>query len=78
MDARFLLDRAPDALLLYGSRGLPAGGLAAWQDLVTTHAVEARLIDDEVIARHFAPVAWLPLGANGAGYVLLRSRPATD
>jgi hypothetical protein len=74
IDARFLLDRAPDTLLLYAPLGLPVGGLAASRDLVTPRAVEARLVDDDVIARHFAPAAWLPLGSSGAGYVLLRSR----
>jgi hypothetical protein len=70
--ARFLLDRDPDAFLVYAQR-LPPGGLASWQDLVTPHAVEARLVDDETIALHFAPAAWLPLGTTG-GYILLRSR----
>ena len=74
VDARFFLDRAPDTLLLYAPLGLPVGGLAASRDLVTPRAVEARLVDDDVIARHFAPAAWLPLGSSGAGYVLLRSR----
>jgi hypothetical protein len=74
VDAMFLIARHPDALLLYAPRGLPAGGLAAWQDAIYTRAVEARLADDDVIARRFAPSAWMPLGPIGSGYVLLRSR----
>jgi hypothetical protein len=78
VDARFLLDRAPDALLLYAPAGLPPGGLAAWQDIVSSRvpprAVEARLASDDLIARRFEPSVWLPLGRGGAGYVLLRSR----
>jgi hypothetical protein len=74
VDARFLLDRAPDALLLYAPAGLPPGGLAAWQEIVTPRAVEARLASDDLVARRFEPSAWLPLGRSGAGYVLLRSR----
>ncbi len=74
VDARFLLAREPDALLVYAPRGLPPGGLAAWTQTVTSRAVEARLIDEEVIARRFVATAWLPLGSSGAGYIALRSR----
>ncbi|MCL2450432.1 MAG: hypothetical protein FWD17_15905 [Polyangiaceae bacterium] len=72
----YLLGRDADALLLYAARGLPAGGLQAWRDAAYSRAVEARLARDDVIARHFAPVSWLPLGAGGAGYVLLAKMPA--
>jgi hypothetical protein len=73
VDAMFLLSRRPDALLLYAPAGLPGGALEAWQDARYPRVVEARLAQDEVVARHFAPAAWLPLGSRGAGYVLLRS-----
>jgi hypothetical protein len=72
VDATILLERRPDALLLYAPRGLPVG-LGSWRDAVYTRALEARLASDDVVARHFEPVAWLPLGSRGAGYVLLRS-----
>jgi hypothetical protein len=72
--AMFLLGRDPDALLLYTPKGLPAGDLEDWQQAEYPRVVEARLAHDEVIERHFAPAAWLPLGARGAGYVLLRKR----
>jgi hypothetical protein len=72
--AMFLLGRDPDALLLYAPKGLPAGALADWQQAEYPRVVEARLAHDEVIERHFAPAAWLPLGPRGAGYVLLRKR----
>jgi hypothetical protein len=74
VDARFLLARRPDALLIDAPRGLPPGGLAAWRDTATPRAVEARLLDDEDIAAHFTPVTWLPLGPSGGGYLLLRAR----
>jgi hypothetical protein len=73
VDARFLLERAPDLLLVYAPDGLPAEGLGAWPD-TATYAVEARLIRDEAILRHFNAVAWLALGTSGKGYVVLRSR----
>jgi hypothetical protein len=74
----FLRNRAPDALLLYASAGLPGGRIDAWRDAAWSRVVEQRLASDDVVARHFAPVAWLPLGVAGAGYVLLRaSEPRT-
>jgi hypothetical protein len=73
--AMFLLARDPGALVLYAGAGVPGGDLAAWRDAAYGRAVEARLAHDDVIARHFAPVAWLPLGAAGAGYVLLARLP---
>jgi hypothetical protein len=72
IDATILLERDPDALLLYAPRGLPAG-LPSWRDAVYTRALEARLASDDVVARHFKPATWLPLGSRGAGYVLLRA-----
>jgi hypothetical protein len=77
VDAMFLLSRDPDVLLLYAPHGLSSGGLAGWRDVVYGRVVEARLARDAVIARHFAPATWLPLGVRGAGYVMLRAiRPA--
>jgi hypothetical protein len=72
IDATLLLERQPDVLLLYAPSGLPAG-LASWRDAVYTRAVEARLAANDVVARHFEPEAWLPLGNRGAGYVVLRA-----
>ncbi len=74
VDARFLLARAPDALLIYAPLGRPAGGIEAWPETAVQRAVEARLIREEVIAQRFGATAWLPLGTRGAGYVLLRQR----
>ncbi len=71
----FFLARAPDACCsCTRPRGLATGGLDAWQDTLASRGVEAHLSSDEVIGRHFAPSAWLPLGSNGSGYILLRSR----
>jgi len=75
VDVMFLLSRRPDALLLYAPAGLPGGRLEAWAGAWYPRVVEARLARDPVLARHFAPAAWIPLGARGAGYVLLRARP---
>jgi hypothetical protein len=76
VDARLLLERHTDALLLYLPRGLPAGGAPAWPDATYERAVEARLAADEVTARHFGDAIFIPLGTRGAGYVLLRALPA--
>jgi hypothetical protein len=73
VDGALLLERRADALLLYAPSGLPAGDLGAWRDAVYTRGVEARLASDDVVAAHFTPSAWLPLGPRGGGYVLLRS-----
>jgi hypothetical protein len=74
VDARFLLERDPDALLLYLPYGLP-DGLASWPKAQPGRVVEARLMNDDAIPRHFTPAAWLPLRAGGAGYILLRTVP---
>jgi hypothetical protein len=73
VDARFLLARAPEILLVEAPRGLPRGGLAAWQDTATPRAVEARLLADDTIAQAFTPAAWLPLAPPPNGYILLKS-----
>jgi hypothetical protein len=79
VDARFLRARDPEVLLIEAPRGLPPGGLQAWQDTATPRAVEARLLDDDNAA-HFTPAAWLPLGTAGSGYIVLRANrdPTTD
>ena len=74
VDARFLLAREPDALLVYAPFGLPPGGLGAWTETATSRVVEARLLDEDVVARRFVATAWLPLGSSGTGYIALRSR----
>ena len=74
VDARFLLAREPDVLVVYAPFGPPPGGLDAWQDTTPSRVVEARLMSDDVIARHFGAPSWLALGSSGAGYILLRSR----
>lgn len=76
IDARLLLERGTDALLLYAPSGLPGESPEAWREASYGRTVEARLAADDVTARHFAAVAFLPLGARGAGYVLLRALPS--
>jgi hypothetical protein len=68
-----VVTRDPDALVLFAPSGLPPDGLAAWDRATYGRTVEARLARDPVIARHFAPRAWLPLGAAGGGYVVLQA-----
>jgi hypothetical protein len=75
VDARLLLERDTDALLLYAPAGLPEGGADAWREGSYGRVVEGRLAADDVTARHFTAVTFLPLGARGAGYVLLRALP---
>jgi hypothetical protein len=72
--AMLLLSRHVDAILLYAPGGLPGDDIDAWRDAAFGRVVESRLAADDVIARHFAPAAWLPLGSGRAGYVLLRAR----
>lgn len=74
IDGILLLDRGADALLLYAPAGLPPEGLPAWSDATYAYVVLARLAVDPTVVHHFTPVAWLPLGAKGGGYVLLRAR----
>lgn len=76
IDGVFLLERDPDALLLYLPAGLPDGSLEAWSAATYARVVEFRLARDPLVQKHFAPRAWLPLGAKGAGYVLLERRDA--
>jgi hypothetical protein len=73
VDSMFLLSRDPDLLVLYAPVGLPKSDLTSWRDAVFSRVVEARLAEDDVVARHFTPAAWLPLGDRGAGYVVLRA-----
>jgi hypothetical protein len=75
IDARLLLERDTDALLLYAPAGLPDGSVGAWREGSYGRVVEARLAADDVTARHFTAAAFIPLGARGAGYVLLRALP---
>jgi hypothetical protein len=74
VDAMFVRSRGADALLLYATSPAPNGDLARWAEATYPRVVEARLARDQIVARHFAPAAWLPLGTLGAGYVLLRAR----
>jgi hypothetical protein len=78
VDARFLLERDPDYAVLYAPNGMPDGSIANWMQATYPRAVEARLVNDPVFADHFDARQWLPLGTNGAGYVVLqamRGRP---
>ena len=68
VDPVMLLDTGADALLLYSPVAID---LASWTTARYPRVVEARLARSELIAERFTARAWLPLGATGAGYVLL-------
>jgi hypothetical protein len=68
-----ILARDPDGVVLYAPSGPGEEGLAGWSRVRYGRAVEQRLAQDPVLARHFAPLMWLPLGDGGAGYVVLRA-----
>ena len=74
VDAMFVRSRGVDALLLYAMSQPPHGDLERWADAPYSRVVEARLAREPAIANHFGAAAWLPLGAQGAGYVLLKAR----
>jgi len=77
IDAPLVLSKHPDALLFRVGGGILGGGagdLSAWQDARYNYLVEARLAHSDLIATHFAPRAFLPLGQTGGGYVLLVRR----
>jgi hypothetical protein len=73
IDGAVLVSLEPDAILLYAVAP-PPDGLPSWRDAPFARVVEARLAADDVIANRFDPAAWLPLGSQGAGYVLLKAK----
>jgi hypothetical protein len=84
VDATFLLELRADALLLYVSArhpevqdlllvnhpAVPPEAVERWWSLPFERTLERKLAADEVVRRHFTPVTFLPLGRDGAGYVL--------
>jgi hypothetical protein len=73
IDASFLLAERPDALLLYADASDLA--LDRWAEAFYPRVVEARLARSPLVAKHFTPVAFVPLGATGAGYYVLYRAP---
>jgi hypothetical protein len=71
VDPPLLLARDPDVLLLYARTGLDPANLAAWPGATYERLLEVRLARAELVQTHFTPRAFLPLGASGAGYVVL-------
>jgi len=91
VDGTFLLDLGADALLLYVGHGhrevqdLPVADQPSvssevaqrWWSLPFERALERKLAADAIVRHHFTPVAFLPLGRDGAGYALFaRDEPA--
>ncbi len=75
VDANMLVDRKPDALLVYVTN---AGALtpATWRDRAAFgHAVTARLATSTLVEERFHAEEILPLGTQGLGYVLLTATP---
>ncbi len=75
IDAALLLARDPELLLFYVEGGVDPLHLERWRDARFTRAVEGRLAASDVLAAHFTGDAFLPLGARGAGYLVLRRAP---
>jgi hypothetical protein len=72
IDAAFLLAKRSDVLLLFANASdLP---LDRWQEASFPRVVEARLARSELLARHFDPAAFVPLGATGQGYYVLLAK----
>jgi hypothetical protein len=64
---------APDTILLYA---VDPGAVADWQRTVFPRVVDFRLAHDDFLAENYEARAYLPLGGNGAGYIVLRrTRP---
>jgi hypothetical protein len=60
---------APDVILVYC---LDPGDLAGWQRTIFSRDVDFRLAHDDYVSEHYKARAFLPLGAKGTGYVVLR------
>ena len=72
IDGALLLAKDPDALLLYANASdLP---VERWREAAFPRVVEARLARDELVLAHFGALAFVPLGATGTGYYVLRRR----
>lgn len=72
IDAAFLLAKAPDIVLFYTD--LVPDKLSAVTPNDFPRVVEARLAGSELFNEHFAATSFLPLGRNGAGYVVYKPR----
>ena len=72
IDAAFLLGREPDVALFY-SPCLPST-LEGVTPATFSRVVEARLAASSLFVQKFEPATFLPLGNEGAGYVLYRRR----
>ncbi len=75
IDVAYLIARAPDVVLLYVTGGVDGASLDRWRDATYTRLVEARFAESDLFAAHFTPRAFFPLGAQGAGYVVLARVP---
>jgi hypothetical protein len=72
VDAVFLLNRAPDVVLLYTDDG-SADRLDAWSGFRFPRTVEARLVGDPRFTKRVEPIGYVPIGSSG--YVVLRVSP---
>jgi len=69
---RVLLDRGVDVLLVYTTRDGARIAAGEAVELVGAREVELRLLRSELVARRYRPTRFLPLGAQGAGYVVVQ------
>jgi len=81
VDASLVLAKGTDALLFYVSSDVGDSPWSDWRNAAYGHVAEARLARSDLLAAHFEPHAFLPLGSRrsdvakgeptGAGYLLL-------
>ena len=72
---RVLLDREVDVLLVYASKGGELALAGHPEQALGLRAVEMRLLSSEIVQRRFRVTAFLPLGTQGAGYLVVRRVP---
>ncbi|MGH7283413.1 MAG: hypothetical protein ACRELY_17940 [Polyangiaceae bacterium] len=71
VEASMLLDRHVDVVLLYATNGVASSSLDDWKTAEYEKLVDVRIVNSPLISAHFDAVGFLPLGADGAGYVVL-------
>lgn len=74
IDPAMVIDAHADVVLLYATDGVFASSFGAWQVAEYEKLVDVRLASSALFSRHFEAVAFLPLGENGAGYVVLTKK----
>lgn len=71
VEPAMILDRNADVILLYATSGVTSMTLDDWRTAEYGKLVDVRIADSPLISAHFDAIGFLPLGAEGAGYVVL-------